>query len=236
MSSFDYTNYDYDSLVAEVTRLVSNKDEWKDAYQSSTGQVLIQMVAAITDQLHYMLERRTQENFLPTARLQTSVNAIVNSLGYRPTRKVSSYGTLSLSLVDDSGTPVQNTDTIIIPKYSKLTFGDNVFTNIEDITLLPTQTYPYTFDIKEGVIVETTFDPTDITGTLYLNNYIEIEDYLSIENTSFYIYTATQTFTDVIERIGTDAPIDALSFALATDKVYDISNTNSGLRLLFGDG
>ena len=233
---FDYTKYDYDALVAEVTRLLSNKNEWKDAYQSSTGQTLIQVVAALNDQLHYMLERRSQENFLPTARLQTSVNAIVNMMGYRPQRKVSATGTLTLTLVDGNGVPVQNTDTIIIPKYSKLTFDDDVFVNVEDITLLPTQTYPYTFTIKEGTTLSTTFDPSDITSTLFLSNYIELGDYLSIENTSFYIYTTTQTFTDVIERIGTDAPIDSLSFATATDEVYDVNNTNSGLRILFGDG
>ena len=233
---FDYTKYDYDELVAEVTSLLSNKDEWKDAYQSSTGQVLIQAVAAITNQLHYMLERRSQENFLPTAKLQTSVNAIVNMMGYRPQRKVSSSGTLTLSLVDDNGIPGQNTDTIVIPKYSKLTFGDDVFVNVDDITLLPTQIYPYTFTVKEGTTVATTFDPSDTNETLYQSNYVELTDYLSIENTSFYIFTATQTFTDVIERIGTDAPIDSLSFADADDQVYDVNNTNSGLRLLFGDG
>jgi len=236
MANFDYTKYSYDELVQEVTRLVSAKDEWKDAYMSSTGQVLIQVVAAITDQMMYMLERRSQENFLPTAKLETSVNAIVNSIGYRPRRKVSASGTLSLTLVDGNGIPVQNTDTITIPKYSKLTFGDDVFVNTDDITLLSTQVYPYTFTIKEGTLVSLTYDPSDITGSLYLNDYIEIEDYLNIENTSFYIYTATQTFTDVIERVGDEAPIDSLSFAEATDEVYDLNNTNNGLRLLFGDG
>lgn len=236
MANFDYTKYSYDDLVSEITRLLSNKDEWKDAYQSSTGQVLIQVVAALTDQLHYMLERRSQENFLPTARLQTSVNSIVNMLGYRPTRKVSANGILSLTLVDDNGTPVQNTDTIIIPKYSRITFGDNFYTNDTDITLLSTQTYPYTFQIKEGSVVSNTYDPSDTAGTLFLNNYVEIADYLSIENTSLFIYTSTQTFIDVIERIGNDAPIDALSFASATDQSYDINNTNSGLRINFGDG
>ncbi|MCK5633420.1 baseplate J/gp47 family protein, partial [bacterium] len=197
---------------------------------------MIQVVAAITDQLHYMLERRSQENFLPTAKLQTSVNAIVNGIGYRPRRKVSSTGTLSLTLVDGNGIPIQNTDTITIPKYSKLTFGDDVFVNTDDITLLSTQVYPYEFTIKEGSLFSLTYDPSNISGSLYLNNYVEIEDYLDIENTSFFIYTATQTFTDVIERIGTDAPIDSLSFAKATDEVYDLNNTNNGLRILFGDG
>jgi len=228
--AFDYSNYSYDDLVAEITRLVQNKGEWTDAYDSSTGQVLIQLVAAITDNLHYMLERRTQESFMPTAQLQTSVNAIANILGYRPRRKVSSKGTLSLAVSP------QNTDTIIIPKYSGLTFDGNSYVNTSDLTFLDTQTYPVTFEVKEGTSASFIVDSSDITTDLYKAGYITISDYLDIEDGSFYITTPTQTFTDVRERVGNAAPIDTLGFASSTDKVYDVVAVNEGLRIVFGDG
>jgi len=234
--AYNYTSYDYDALVAEITRLVSNKGTWKDAYQSSTGQVLIQLVAALTDQLHYSLERRTQEAYLPTAKLITSVRSLANLLGYRAGRKVSANGTLSLSLVDNNNLPIQNTDTITIPKYSKLTFNNENFVNTEVITLLSTQVYPYTFSIKEGAVISSTYDPTDISSTLYQNSYILITDYESIEETSFDISTTTQTFTDVDTRIGNAPAIESIVFAGTTDKVYDIRFTNYGLQLVFGDG
>ena len=228
--AFDYSDYSYDELVAEITRLVKAKGEWTDAYDSSTGQVLIQLVAAITDNLHYNLERRTQESFLPTARLQTSVNAIANLLGYRPRRKVSSKGTLTLDVSP------QNTDTISIPKYSLLTFGDNTYVNTSDLSLLSTQTYPLDFEVKEGTTESFTVDASDISTTLYTAGYITIPDYNDIEDTSFFITTSTQTFTDVRERVGNAPPIDTLGFATATDKVYDVVAVNEGLRIVFGDG
>lgn len=228
--AFDYSNYSYDELVTEITRLVKAKGEWTDAYDSSTGQVLIQLVAAITDNLHYNLERRTQESFMPTARLQTSVNAIANILGYRPRRKVSSIGSLTLNV-----TP-QNTDTIIIPKYSGLTFDGTSYVNTSDLTFLSTQTYPVTFEVKEGTADSFTVDSTDISTTLYTSGYITIPDYLDIEDTSFFITTPTQTFTDVRERVGNAPPIDTLGFADSTDQVYDVVAVNEGLRIVFGDG
>jgi len=237
-TQFDYTKYDYNALTQEITRLVSEKDSWKDAYQSSTGQVLIQLVAAMTDQLNYMLERRTQENFLPTAKLPTAVNAIAGLLGFRADRKVSSFGKLSLTLVDSNGSQIQNVDDILIPKYSALSFDNKSFVNKEPISLTsnPHQIYPYNIDIIEGTVKTLTFDTTDTTSTLYNNNYIDIPDYIDIENTSFWITTPTQEFVDVRVRVGNKPPIDSLGFASSTDIVYDINTTNNGLRLVFGDG
>lgn len=234
--AFDYSKYNYDELVEEITRLVKQKDEWKDAYQSSTGQVLIQLVAALTDQLHYMLERRTQENFMPTAKLQTSVNAIANMLGYRPTRTVSSFGQLSITLTDEDGNPVQNEGNVVIPKYSTITYDDKFFVNKEELTFLPTQSYPATFDVIEGQVETLTFDPTDTTSTLYLYNYIVIEDYEDIEENSIDIFTPTQTFYDVRDSVNGNPPLESLSLADSNDEAYDIRLTNDGMRIIFGDG
>ena len=131
----------------------------------------------MTDNLNYMLERRTQESFLPTAKLETSVHSIVGLLGYRPKRKVSSSGTMTLSLVDGNGSPVENSDVISIPKYSKITFDGKNFANTEELTLLPTPiaAFPYTFNVKEGLVEELLFDATDTSGTLFNSNYITIE-------------------------------------------------------------
>lgn len=233
---FDYTKYNYEELVEEATRLIKQKDEWKDAYQSSTGQVLIQLIAAMTDQLHYMLERRSQENFMPTAKLKTSVNAIANMLGYRPTRVISSSGQLNITLTDEDGNPVQSDGNVVIPKYSTITYEDKLFVNKEELTFLPSQTYPAVFDVIEGELETLTFDPTDTSTTLYQNNYIVIEDYDDIEENSIEVYTPTQTFYDVRDSVGGNPPLESLSLADSTDEAYDIRLTNDGLRIIFGDG
>lgn len=233
--AFDYSKHDYNELVQEVTRLVQNQGEWQDAYQSSTGQVLIQLIAQMVDQLNYMLERRTQENFISTAQLQTSINALANLLGYRPQRKVSSSGLVTLQLQDAGGNPIAALDTITIPKYSKITFNGNNYVNVEPVEIFAGSNNVQ-FTLKQGDVVTDTYDPSDTDGTLYNANYINLEDYLDIENDSFWIYTATQSFTDVAARIGDLPPIDTLGFADADDEVFDVAATNEGLKILFGDG
>ena len=101
----DYTNYDYQALVDRMTEILKDADGWGDAYQSSTGQTLIQLMADVTDHLHYMLERRTLESFLETAKLRSSIVARASDLGYRPERIKSHTGTLEVTLVDDNGDP-----------------------------------------------------------------------------------------------------------------------------------
>ena len=233
--AFDYSKHDYTELVNEATRLVQNQGEWQDAYQSSTGQVLIQLMAIMTDQLNYMLERRTQENFISTAQLATSINALANLLGYRPQRKISATGTVTLQLTDLAGNPVVCTDTLSIEKYSKITFNGNNYVNVEPIEIFA-GSGSVTFEVKQGDVVTEVYDPSDTDTTLNQDNYINITDYLDIEDDSFFITTATQSFTDVAARIGNLPPIDTLGFANADDEVYDISITNEGLKLLFGDG
>lgn len=233
--AFDYSKYDFEELVQELTRLVSEQGEWVDTYESSAGQVLIQLVSIAVDNLHYMLERRSQENFLPTARLASSVGAISNLLGYRPDRAVSARGTLSLQLVDGNGDPVQNTETITIPRYTTITYDIYNFVTAQTYTFLSSQTYPVDIEVIEGVKKSFTFDPSDASGTLYNDGYVLIEDYQNIENSSFYIHTPTQVFTDVNEQVGDEPPLGALAFAGPTDNVYDVRVSNRGIQIVFGD-
>ena len=236
MTSFDYTKYDYDELIAEASRLVSTQSEWTDAYNSSTAQVLIQTVAAITDQLHYMLERRTKENFLSTAELESSVRAIVGLLGYRPQRKISSAGKVEITLVDGSGIPVQSIGTITIPKYSSISYDNKFFVTKDEVILTNTTTYPFEIDVVEGVQKTLTFDSSDVNGTLFTDQYVEMTDYTSVEEYSLYITTPTQTFSDVQISTTLQPPIGSIGFANADDEVFDIRVTNTGMQILFGDG
>lgn len=101
--------------------------------------------------------------------------------------------------------------------------------------LLSSQVYPATLNIKEGVVKEMTFDPSDTTSTLYNDNYILIADYENIDNTSLFITTTTQTFEDVRDSVSGNPPIESLSLASATDEAYDVKYSHDGLRIYFGD-
>jgi len=247
MANFDYTNYNYQELIAEVQRVLAaasdNPAVWQDSYHSSTAQVIIQVIAAMTDNLHYMLERRSQENFLPTARLASSVGAIANLLGYRPRLTVSSSGTVQLIL------DVAAIEQIVIPKYASVTLGDKNFVTSDQSLILVGETV-VDLEVFEGTVEFVEVDTT--TGIITTNdtdkdvfydltsNFLLIKDYSDIENDSFLISSdAAQDFYDVTKAdpsaVTVVPPIGALSFAQATDEVFDIRLSNDGLRVHFGD-
>ena len=237
MAGFDYTQYNYDALVEEITNKLKLKEGWDSNYESSTTRMLIELLASNADQLHYMLERRTQENFLSTARLPTSVKAMASSVGYLPTRKVSSQGTLELTLVDIDGVEILPTGSnkVFLPKNTQVTYSGSNYVTDDDIYVTSSTIYPISIEITEGLHTSLTFDTSDIESTIYNYDYVEIVDYEDVEENSFVIYTPTQTFLDVTKPIGDNIPISSLEFADPDDLVYDLRIMHDGLRIIFGD-
>ena len=123
----DLTKYNYDDLVAKATELLKDKEGWGDAYQSSTGQMLIQLLADTTDNLHYLLERRSIEGFLHHARLENSVISRASELGYRSFRATAHTGTLELKIKDQHGNFSPPVHEVFIPKNTPLKFEDRTF-------------------------------------------------------------------------------------------------------------
>ena len=239
----DFTTYDYNSLVAAATQAIQNAPGFGNAYNSSIGQTIIQLISQLCDQLAYMLERRTQENYLTIARLQSSIWALASSIGYRPTRKTSANGYVSVELVNSSGAVVGPVGTVTIPKYTQMVSGAYSFVNTADIVINPGQASPTVLNqIKEGTVTSTTyapsFGPSSATTPWYdtTNPIILLTNYVNIENTSLYITDANGVWNDVTQPIGSASPIGAISFATPTDRVYDVKINADGLMIVFGDG
>jgi hypothetical protein len=81
-------------------------------YRSATGQMLIELFAAVGNLVLYYVERRAEESYILTAKNRTSIINLVRLLNYIPTRNISSTGTLRFSL----GAPA--TKLVFIPKYT----------------------------------------------------------------------------------------------------------------------
>lgn len=228
----DYTNYDYASLVEAMTEKLKNKPGWGDGYESSMGQTLIQMMADVTDGLHYMLERRSAEVHTATARLASSIRAAVSSVGYRPRRKVSATGTLRLTLVDADGNPVNAEGNIDLPYGKVITFENTNFIVNQDYTI-PAGTSTIDIDVKEGTLNSLTinFDEAPYNET----HYVEFADYVDIEEYSLQVVGDEHTFSDVYDDVD-GLRVRALSFASPTMPVYDIKFVKAGMRIVFGDG
>ena len=233
--NYDYTKYSYDELVDYITNEVSGKEAWKDAYQSSTGQILIQLLAGMTDQLHYLLERRTHESFLPTSKLKTSVGALSNLLGYRPKRSVSPRGTVSIDIFNAIGDNVNPLGDISIPKYTKMTMDGVDYITLDDILITPSTPLPIEARVSQGTMIVDKFN-TAKTQSFIDGNFVILKDYDSVDESDFFILVGTEEYTDIRNEYNGDAPLGSLSFATAIDPMYDVRMSHDGIRILFGDG
>ena len=234
--AYDYTNYSFEQLHAEITQKLIAQSEWVDIGDSSNTQTLIQLLAYTVDKLHYMLERRTQESFMPTAILPTSVKALASTVGYLPRRKVSAEGTLGLTIVDNLGAPLLPAGNIVIPKHTVILFDDSSFITVDEYVVTPSETFPVTINVIEGELVTLAIDINDTNGTLSKYAYVEITDYEDIEENSIEVFTDSQTFNNVLKSVGNEPPVESLEFAEVDDVVYDVKITHNGMRILVGDG
>jgi len=223
----DYTQYDYQSLVSEITSRLAEKEGWGEGYQSTTGQMLIQLFADSTDALMYMLERRVQEAFIPTALLESSIYAHASELGYRPRRTVCNTGTVRLSISEPAEADIN------IPKYTKLTYnGEYDFVTTES-KFIPAGGTFVDIPIKEGKLVTLKIQPDDEN----LNEFgdIVIEDYLNIDQYSLEVDDNGEKYFDVEEAENDLYNYGSLSYAGSEDTVYDIKYGVDGMRIVFGD-
>lgn len=228
----DLTNYEYDALVALVTETLKNKPGWGDGYESSVGQTLIQLMADVTDNLHFMLERRSQEAFITTARLYSSIVAHSSELGYRPRRKVSNTGTVTLTLFDEDDNIIPAQGQINIPAGTPVTGVDENFVTISDALIAPGET-SVDIAIKEGVTVTEEFnfnlDPYKTERTILIEDFVDIEEY------SLKVFDQVGDFKDITSSDTVNRNITSLSYALPDEALYDIKYAVDGMRIIFGD-
>ena len=251
--AYDHTKYNYQEIIQRIAKIISDNSSnpavWKDTNYSSTSQVILQLIAAIVDDLEYMLERRTQESYLPTARLLSSIGAIANGMGYRPRRRVSSRGTIQMNL----NTPVVGGAQIKIPAYTPMTYASKNLVIIDEV-VINQGVDQVDFTVAEGIVEHIQIDTTNgniITNTgtreiTYDTNTqtMLIDKYGDIENTAIIIKTidsggnTIDQYFDVSYKnpVTGEAAKGALSLCDANDAAYDVRMTNDGLTIVFGDG
>lgn len=225
----DLTKYNYDDLVAKTTELLKDKEGWGDAYQSSTGQTLIQLLADTTDNLHYLLERRSIEGFLHHARLESSVIARASELGYRPFRATAHTGTLELKIKDQNGDIAPPIYEVFIPKNTQLQYEDRTFHTTDTVMMTNTQ-LSVELPVREGKYTEVVFPISELNDM----NEIVITDWQKIDEHSMVVRVGSVEWKDV--RQDEDVNKRALSFLGRNDRMYDVKYTTEGMHIVFGDG
>jgi len=209
-----YVNYDFDNLVSQLEDRLKAQGAWKDTYRSATGQMLIELYAAIGNLVLFYVERRAEETYLLTAKNRSSIINLVRLLNYVPLRKVSSTGTLRFSLTTAA------TKMVFIPANTSCSSNSGLkFLVSEDVVIMPGETYVDATAIQGSIIT------LDYVSTGSLNQEYKIND-TSVENTNV---------TVTVNGITWDL-VDSFVDSTTTSTDYEIRpNLDDTITIVFGD-
>lgn len=131
---------DFNDIVTQLQTLLLTRDTWKDRLTTSTGQTLVEFIAAIGAYDQFSIESAFQEVFPESAKNPNSLYAAAEFAGVRTNRKLSASVTVNLSA------PVAQT----IPAYSQFVGGGTFWYNK---TPLSVTTSPSPFTLYQGKVV-----------------------------------------------------------------------------------
>lgn len=223
----DLTRYEYQEQVQRMTDILRDAPGWGEGYDSAMGQQLIQLVADMTDNLGFMLERRTVERHLISARIRSSIISGASELGYRFRRAVANSGMVQIVLDQPAESNID------IPEYTEITQDGDPYVTMQRV-LIPAGETTAEVRVKQGELNSVVFQTNE--PTFEERSFLLIEDFETIDNDVFFINSGGQEYRDV--RVGENGePVRrALSFLSENDAFYDIRFSHNGMRVLFGDG
>jgi len=218
-NDLNYTNYDFDDIVQQLEDRVKLSDSWKDTYESSTGQMLIELLGYIANLTLYYIERRAEESYIDTAQNRSSIINLVKLLNYQPKRVVSSTGVLTFYLA------AANAYNVSIPKWTECqTAGGVKFLTSEASVIIKggtsvevnavqgelgadNNTGDGTAD-QEYTIDKTTIEDSSNNDTLSVvidgEPWTKVSSFLSSENTSAHYRVIVNLDNTVTIKFGND--------------------------------
>lgn len=134
---------DHADLVSQLQSALATRDAWKDRLTTSTGQTLVEFIAAIGAYDQFSIESAFQEVFPESAKNPESIYAASEYLGVRVNRKIGATANVLLS----------NPVTFTIPAFSQFTGGGTFWYNRNPITV---GSLPSIFELVQGKVVQIT--------------------------------------------------------------------------------
>lgn len=122
--SLDYTKITHESLLAEWNNRVLADDRYKNLSHASIYSFFQEFLAGTMDLVNYYIQRTAEENYLDTAKLDSSVIKLAHNLGYQPRRPVPAVADIVIELRGPLPKTVQAGDTIWLNNEA-LTFSFN---------------------------------------------------------------------------------------------------------------
>lgn len=144
------TKPDFEALVLQLQLFLSQKNTWIDRLTSSTGQTLLEMMAAVGTFNQFGIESAARESFLVTAARDSSIYAITTMLGVRITRKTPASVVAQLTR---SGSTVV---TMSLPRFSTFVVNGVTYFN-RDSVVFPAGESIVSAPLYEGTVKQQTF-------------------------------------------------------------------------------
>jgi hypothetical protein len=211
----NYVDYSFDNLVVELQNNLATHNSWHDTYKSATGQMLIELFAAVGSLVLYYIERRAEESYIATAKNYSSVVNLARLLNYIPRRPVSATGNLRFSLEEAV------VGMVFVPKWTIVSTASGVkYLTTSESVIMPGQTEVDVSGIQ-GIVVTTEYSSAGTPSQTYT-----ITDTF-VENTQLFIYVNDILWTQVTSFIN----------SVTTSTHYVLRAELDGtVTIVFGDG
>ena len=243
MSTFDYTNRDYESIRTDLlNRAAVVLPEWTSRDSSDFGILFVDLVSYMGDILHYYVDQAARESFLETATRRSSLLAIASLLDYIPHGRTSAQTSIVLNATNSLATDVSP---ILIPANTKFTANPLVetaesviFTSNQAIAFNSTgtpiagyttyaKTVPATLGLTEGEFFTETFTSNGQLSQRYTLSKTGVVKESIVVNVAEGVLGANVSYSQVTRLIENTN----------SDKVYVASiESDDSVVLQFGNG
>ena len=219
---------DFDTIRDALQNELSNRESWKDIIEASTGQTLIDFIAAIGAFNQQSIGRSLQETFFDTQLIPSSVYRLSRTFGIHIIRKSPALVTVELER--------SNNNISIIPAYSQF--------QIENIDFFNRETIGFSGDsiiveLAQGTIRRESFISNGSNFQRYSigEKDFSVSDYYSVSETTGDIYAIVGgTIPDSGDLSGVtggdkfEKTLQGLWHYTSTDKVF-FENTRADGRV-----
>lgn len=231
-ASINLTSKDYELIRSEMIQKlpIITGGRWSNLNESDPGIALVEVLAAMLDNIYYYQDAAINEAYMPNARQRVAVTKFLRALGYETRNASAARGTVKLG-VDSNTFPVFP---VTVPAYATVS-GKGVTGQ------------QITFTCMEGTVLQSVIDKAELSivqGTLIgdvTNKAVLILadgqpdqkyllDYDNIDITTISVY-ANGNVTDVWTRVPS-------FFSSKSDDKHFVVQLNDDLRpvLIFGNG
>lgn len=215
---------DFESLVLQLQIFLNSRATWSDLLTSSTGETLIEMMAAVGAFNQFAIESAAREGFLSSAVRASSIYAITRMLGVRITRKTPAGTDVTLTRTGDLTYP------LVIKRLTQFTVDGRPFFNRSSATFAAGSFVSADLVLYEGQIRTQVIAADSSTfREIYLNEpgFVVSDSDIEVVLTNPMLGTS-ELWSPIIEGIWTANPEDRV--------YYDATSGDGDVVLAFGDG